>query len=150
MKGFALIGLFALCCALALAACRPTAAVLSPADFRRSVGGTEWELVELQGQPAPVGAGGRRATIRFDADSARVTGFAGCNRYFGSYSLGADELALTFGAVGMTKMACAQGMDLERQLGEALTQTSRYTLQEGRLTLLDATGPRATFVRGSP
>lgn len=136
--------------ALALTACRPTAAVLSPADFRRSVAGTEWELVELRGQPAPVGAGGRRATIRFDADSARVSGFAGCNRYFGAYSLGADEPALAFGAVGMTKMACAQGMDLERQLGDALTQTTRYTLQEGRLALLDATGPRATFVRGSP
>lgn len=135
---------------LALMACRPTAAVLSPADFRRSVAGTEWELVELQGQPAPVGAGGRRATMRFDADSARVSGFAGCNRYFGSYSLGNDEPALTFGAVGMTKMACAQGMDLERQLGDALSRTSRYTLQDGRLTLVDATGLRATFVRGSP
>ena len=150
MKAFASTGLLVLSCALALAACRPTAAVLSPADFRRSVAGTEWELVELQGQPAPVGAGGRRATIRFDADSARVTGFAGCNRYFGSYSLGADEPALTFGAVGMTRMACAQGMDLERQLGNALTQTKRYTLEEGRLTLRDATAPQATFVRRSP
>jgi heat shock protein HslJ len=136
--------------ALALTACRPTVGVLSPADFRRAVAGTEWELVELQGRPAPVGVGGRRATIRFDADSARVTGFAGCNRYFGSYSLGADEPALTFGAVGMTRMACTQGMDLERQLGDALTRTTRYTLEEGRLTLRDATGPQATFVRRSP
>ena len=39
-------------CALALMACQTTAAALSPADFRRSVAGTEWELVELQGHSA--------------------------------------------------------------------------------------------------
>lgn len=50
----------------ALLACRPTASVLSPADFRAAVAGIDWQLVELRGQPAPLGAGGRRATLRFE------------------------------------------------------------------------------------
>jgi heat shock protein HslJ len=132
---------------LALMSCRPTAAVLSPVDFRASVSGADWELVELRGQPAPLGAGGRRATLRFDADSARVSGFAGCNRYFGSYTLDDDEPEISFGAVGMTRMACSEGMQLESQLAEALSRTSRYMIEAGRLALFDASNPLAVFVR---
>ena len=132
---------------LALLGCRPTGTVLSPVDFRRSVSGADWELVELRAQPAPTGAGGRRATLRFDADSARVSGFAGCNRYFGSYTLGDSEPDVRFGAIGMTKMACTQGMDLEQQLASALSQVTRYTMQDNRLTLLDASSTLAVFAR---
>jgi heat shock protein HslJ len=133
---------------LALLSCRPNAGVLSPVDFRASVAGAEWELVELGGQAAPLGAGGRRATMRFDADSARVSGFGGCNRYFAAYTLDDDMPEIRFGAVGMTRMACSEGMQLESQLADALSRTTRYTVQEGRLTLLDASSALAVFVRG--
>lgn len=131
---------------LSITSCLPATAV-SPADFRRSVAGADWELVELQGRPAALGAGGRRATLRFDTDTSRVSGFAGCNRYFGSYVLGDAEPGLSFGDIGMTKMACSQGMDLERALADVLMQTSRYSLQQERLTLLNAAGPLAVFAR---
>ena len=132
---------------LALLGCRPTSAVLSPVDFRRSVSGAEWELIELRGQPAPLGAGGRRATLRFEADSARISGFAGCNRYFSSYTLSDDQPTLRFSAIGMTKMACSQGMDLERQFADALAQVTRYAIENNRLTLLDASSALAVFTR---
>jgi len=118
---------------------------LSHVAFRIAVGGTEWELHELRGAVAPPGAGARRATIRFDADTARVAGFAGCNRYFGTYAL--DGATLRFSGLGMTKMACAQGMTLEQQLAAALEATRRYQLGERELTLLDEAGPVAKFVR---
>jgi heat shock protein HslJ len=118
---------------------------LSPVSFRAAVAGTEWELHELHGAAAPLGAGARRATIRFDADTARVAGFAGCNRYFGTYDL--DGGALRFGGVGMTKMACADGMNLEQQLAAALEATRRYELGERELTLFDDTRAVARFVR---
>jgi len=128
------------------AACtRPQGSSLSPVSFRAAVAGTEWELHELRGAAAPLGAGARRATIRFDADTARVAGFAGCNRYFGSYTL--DGAALRFGAVGMTRMACAEGMALEQQLGAALEATRRYQLDDRELTLFNDTGAVARFVR---
>ena len=131
--------------ALAAACAQPPGSHLSPVTFRAAVAGTEWELHELHGATAPLGAGGRRATIRFDADTARVAGFAGCNRYFGTYTL--DSTALRFGAIGMTKMACAQGMALEQQLSAALEATRRYQVADSELTLFDESRPVAKFVR---
>lgn len=131
-----------------LAACaQPPGSGLAPADFRAAVSGTDWELTEINGAPAPTGAGTRQATIRFDADTARVGGFSGCNRYFGTYTL--DGTALRFGAVGMTKMACAQGMELEQQLAAVLAATRRYELAERELTLFGDAGAVAKFVRPS-
>src|SRR5690242_17618937 len=80
-------------CALAtLAACQPSRTASSDVAFRSSVSGVDWELMELNAKTASTGAGGRRATLRFDADSARVTGFSGCNRFSGSYTLNGDSL----------------------------------------------------------
>src|SRR5688572_11404862 len=88
-----------------IASCQPASTPdPSPVEFRAAVSGTEWTLRELSGAQAPLGAGGRSATLQFDADTARIAGFAGCNRYFGSYTL--EGRALRFGAVGMTRMAC--------------------------------------------
>lgn len=128
------------------AACRPAATPeSSPASFRSAVAGVEWELRELDGKPAPLGAGSRPATIRFENDSARVTGFAGCNRYFGGYTL--DGTTIRFGGVGMTRMACSDGMALEQQLAAALEATRRYELDGPRLTLLGESGAVARFER---
>jgi heat shock protein HslJ len=131
--------------ALTSACTPPQNSALSPVSFRAAVAGTEWELHELHGAAAPLGAGGRRATISFDPDTARVAGFAGCNRYFGTYGL--DGGALRFSAVGMTKMACAEGMTLEQQLAAALEATRRYELGDRELTLFDDTRAVARFVR---
>ena len=136
---------FAAILALAGACAQPPGSPLSPVTFRAAVAGTDWELHELRGAAAPLGAGGRRATIRFDADTARVSGFAGCNRYFGAYAL--EGATLRFSGLGMTKMACAQGMDLEQQLAAALQATSRYQLAERELTLFNDAGAVAKFVR---
>jgi heat shock protein HslJ len=118
---------------------------MTPQTFRAAVSGTDWELLELQGTPAPLGNGGRRATIRFEADTGRVAGFGGCNRYFGTYAL--DGAALRFGGLGMTRMACPQGMGLEQQLTEALAAARRYEIEDRELTLLGDAGVVAKFVR---
>jgi heat shock protein HslJ len=128
--------------------CRQPPTPGGPADFRAGAGGGEWELTELAGQPAPTGGGGRRATLRFESDTARVAGFAGCNRYFGTYTV--DGTALRFGPIGMTRMACAEGMELEQQLGAALEATRSYTLNANQLSLLGSNGPVARFERRTP
>jgi len=138
------LGIFAVLAAVT--ACpRPPGSASSPDTFRAAVSGSEWELHELRGTAAPVGAGGRRATIVFDADTARVAGFAGCNRYFSSYTL--DGEALRFGPVGMTKMACTDGMGLEQQLATALEATRRYEVSDRELTLFDDATAVAKFIR---
>ena len=121
------------------AACaRPPQGASSGADFRRAVSGADWEVTELAGQPAPEGAGGRRATLAFDADSARAGGFSGCNRYGGSYTVSGSELR--FGELVMTKMACDRGMELESGFMRALERTTAYELAGGELVLRDGSG----------
>jgi len=134
--------------AFAVACRRSPSPELAPAAFRGATAGADWTLVEIAGGPAATGAGGRPATLRFDADSARVTGFAGCNRYFARYTL--DGTALRFESPAMTRMACAEGSALEQQLAAALEATRRYELAGDRLTLVGDAGPTARFTRRAP
>lgn len=121
---------------------------LSPESFRAATSGGDWTLTEIAGRPAPMGEEGRAATLRFDPDSARVSGFGGCNRYFGNYTI--ELTALRFGSLGMTKMACAEGMALEQQLASALDATRSYELSGTKLVLRGDTGTVATFTRPTP
>lgn len=132
----------------ALAACQPPHPANSGPAFRASVSGVDWELMELDGKTASSGAGGRRVTLRFDADTARVGGFSGCNRFSGTYTLDGDTLR--FGPLIMTRMACAEGMDLERGLSAALQATRRYELSSTQLKLFGPTKAIARFSRQIP
>ncbi len=132
----------------ALAACQPPHPASSEPEFRASVSGVDWELMELDGKTASTGAGGRRATLRFDVDTARVGGFSGCNRFGGTYTINGDSLR--FGPLATTRMACAAGMDLESQLSAALGATRRYELSSTQLKLFGPSGPVARFSRQIP
>jgi heat shock protein HslJ len=131
-----------------LAACQPSRTASSDVAFRSSVAGVDWELMELNAKTASSGAGGRRATLRFDADSAHVAGFSGCNRFAGSYTLDGDSLR--FGPLVMTRMACTQGMELERDLSAALEATRRYELSSTQLKLFGPSKAIARFSRQIP
>ena len=50
----------------------------------------------------------------------------------------------------MTKMACAEGMDLERQFTEALAATNHYRVTGTELTLFGVSGTVARFARATP
>jgi heat shock protein HslJ len=139
---------FATLAIVALAACQPPHPASSEPEFRASVSGVDWELVELDGKTAPTGAGGRRATLRFDADTARVGGFSGCNQFGGSYTIAGDSLH--FGPLAMTRMACTEGMELESVLSAALQATQRYELSTTQLKLFGPSGPVARFSRQIP
>jgi heat shock protein HslJ len=110
----------------------------------RSIAGPEWVLVLLGERPAPTGAGGRPATIQFDSTSSRAAGFAGCNRFSGDYTLGSGSLR--FGPVVSTKMACAEGDELERRFLGALPRVTTYAAADSTLTLGSAEGPLLRFV----
>jgi heat shock protein HslJ len=114
-------------------------------SLRASAGDTDWELVELFGQPAPPGAGGRLATLRFASDTNRASGFGGCNRFSGMYASRGDSLR--FERVAMTKMACDAGMELEQRFARALDATRRYELGAAGLALLGDSGIVARLVR---
>jgi len=96
---------------------------------------THWRLVELNGEPIDVWKGQRVPHMEFNSEENRVWGFAGCNRFFGGFSLEGEELA--FGPMGMTRMACPScyGGDLEQEFVTALGSTTNYTIRGNTLEL---------------
>src|SRR5687768_14649502 len=65
---------------------------------------TAWRLTQLGGQMISNPEGPAAIGLKLESQNPRVTGFAGCNRMFGGYSLNGDELK--FDELGSTKMAC--------------------------------------------
>jgi len=104
---------------------------------------TEWRLVTLNRIPAGLGAGGRFATLELSSEDMHVSGFAGCNRMGGRYIMDGNDLR--FIQVYTTKMACADGMDLEQEYLAALDATREFRLVNGRLRLLGVPGVLAEF-----
>jgi len=73
--------------------------------------------------------------ITFAALDKSVNGNAGCNTFFGNYTL--DLYALSFGAIAATEMYCDEAvMTTEREIMKAMRETGSYTLENGVLTLL--------------
>jgi heat shock protein HslJ len=117
------------------------ASVTAPAS---PLEGVEWALHELGGQPAVAGDPARQPSVRFDADSGRVTGSGGCNRIAGPYTR--DGASLRIGPLVATRMACAVER-LNRQetaFLAALDATRAYHIAGDTLTL---TGTDTTTVR---
>jgi heat shock protein HslJ len=111
----------------------------------QSIEQIEWTLAELNGQPAGKGAGGQPATLTLTTAGTRANGYAGCNRYFGSYTLTGS--ALKFGPIGLTRMACPGSEALESGFTKALAATTGLRLRKGRLELLAGEAVVATFRR---
>ncbi len=105
---------------------------------------TDWVLVSLGDRANPIGAGGRPVTLRIDVSpDAVAAGFAGCNRYTGSYTVRRDSI--TFGPSASTKIACAQGMDLEQAYLSTLPKVVTYAIEDSTLTFFGASGTLVTY-----
>lgn len=110
--------------------------------------GTVWILHTLAGEPAGPGAGGKPVDIQFRADDMVAAGFSGCNRYTGSYvreGVAEHGAPLRFGPLAGTRMACADGGDLEQVYLQALARVSAFRLEGDTLTLLAGPEVLATF-----
>jgi heat shock protein HslJ len=68
--------------------------------------------------------------------NGQFTGNAGCNDYFGVYSV--DGGLLSIGQLGSTENYCLSAagiMEFEQRYLSLLTETTRYNIDEGELTL---------------
>lgn len=90
--------------------------------------GTTWVIETLFNHPT-----GNHVFLKLNEDG-KLTGFAGCNRFFANYILDQDKLK--FGLVGSTKMMCPD-MATETQLFKAVDQTEYYKLARNRLILFN-------------
>jgi heat shock protein HslJ len=92
--------------------------------------GSAWVLSQING--ADVGS---EITLVFNDD--RLSGNASCNNYFSQYTVEGKEL--TLGPVGSTLMACPD-MDDETTYLEALSDVSRFRVDEQQLVLINSAG----------
>lgn len=97
-----------------------TACALPGAPAAAPLVGSEWRLEDLGGR----GVLDRvQATLAFP-EAGRVAGNSSCNRFFGSYTLMQDRIAL--GQLGGTRMACAEAVaDQETRYLAALQKAQR-------------------------
>ena len=107
----------------------------------------EWQAVEINGQPVVSPGGARRPSLNFQPDSGRVTGTGGCNRLAGPFTQSGSSLK--FGALAMTRMACADGAlnTQETAFSAALRDTDQYVIANDTLTLLQGTARRVRLIR---
>jgi len=96
-----------------------------------AIGGVEWTLAVLDGQPLAPGVKAPTLTMT----DGRAGGFGGCNRYSGSVTkTGPGKLA--FGALVSTRMACPDAlMSLEDGFLNKLGHVTDYAFQDGWLVL---------------
>lgn len=109
-----------------------------PEETGTSLTTTVWKLMEINGQPAPVGAERKELSLIIAPDGPRIGGYAGCNRYSGAYELEDDQLK--FFKLNSTLMECAVAMDLERSYKDALRRTRQYFIDGEKLALSDSSG----------
>ena len=77
-----------------------------PMDPTLALLNTRWELRSINGTEVQVEPNSRPVFFRVDAGSPPdLIGFAGCNRFYGT-ALSATETTVSFGTIGMTRMAC--------------------------------------------
>lgn len=97
--------------------------------------GTKWDLISY-GDQTPVA--GSELTINFENDG--LGGTAGCNSYFGSYTV--DGTNLSISEVGSTMMACMEDglMEQESQFLMMLQAAASFTLTADQLTIHTSEG----------
>ena len=80
-------------------------------------------------------------TVTAHLKDGKLSGSAGCDRYFGSYTTGSGGQLSFSTHIGATMMACAPPVsEQERQYLKRLSEVVGFQLQDGALQLLDKDG----------
>ncbi|MBV7269674.1 META domain-containing protein [Winogradskyella luteola] len=77
-------------------------------------------------------------TITFDKSSNKVSGFSGCNVFFGNYTI--DGNTIRFGVIGSSKKYCAGDKNTsERKLFQILDKVDSFTIDGNTIILSEGT-----------
>ena len=92
----------------------------------------EWIIVKIEKEKVTTDT---EKTPWIKLSEGRVSGFSGCNRLMGSYSL--EGKILTFSQLGGTKMFCFDAQELEDRFMKTLSKTHFWKYKRGKLCLFD-------------
>ena len=92
-----------------------------------------WELTVLNGRRMD----DSNAYLNFDAAKKKISGNAGCNSFFGSYSVRSNSIK--FSKIGTTKMFCTKPgvMKDENEFIRALSAATRYAVTRKTLSIYE-------------
>ena len=115
-----------------------------PASLKASLTNTYWKLVELHGvRVTMTPEQEREVRITLD-DNGKVSGFTGCNRVMGGYTVAADVLHFT--QLGGTRMMCPPpAMQLESAVLAHLNSVTGFRIEGEQLILLKDGAPVARY-----
>lgn len=91
--------------------------------------GRKWQATSLGGKTLDTD---NPPWLSFSEDG-RVQGFAGCNRFTGSYSYQQERLDV--GPLAMTRMACRDASDTEKAVVDTLNRVSKAAIEGDQMTL---------------
>ncbi|MBO8091719.1 MAG: META domain-containing protein [Prosthecochloris sp.] len=107
------------------------------ADRSVSLEGTFWRVLSIRGYNGSLEGAAGKPYVRMKSDDGSVSGFAGCNRFGGSYV--SDGQDLMFSRLVTSRMACPAGaMELERAFLDALGRTRSWKVRGRILELYDS------------
>ena len=110
-----------------------------------SLSSDEWMLVAIAGDTSWSHLPERIPSINFDSDKNRVSGFAGCNRFGGSYRKNGDSIH--FSPLVSTQMYCQESQPTESALMEALQRADRIVISKNQLRLFGGSAELLLFER---
>jgi copper homeostasis protein (lipoprotein) len=90
-----------------------------------------WNLMQMQGKPVE-NVGKTSIHLRFRPKKLEVSGFAGCNRLNGKFTVQAQKIAI--GPVATTKMACERS-ETESAFLQCLKEVQRFEIRDETLLL---------------
>lgn len=153
MKSTALLFAGLIVSGFLLVACQPaqnTNEKMTMEEPTAALTDTYWKLVSLDGKAVVMGENQEREqhfVIR--AEQNQITGFAGCNGFFGAYETtpkNAKQGSATFSNLGATKMACPDLALNEQDFLNVFANTVNYEIAGETLILSDkSSNELATF-----
>ena len=103
----------------------------------------EWKLEYMKVDGVQYGIEEKIPTILFSNDN-KVNGFAGCNKYFGNYTL--DGRTINLDELGSTRMHCEDAMELEQAFLKLMSMELHGLFSDGKL-ILSADGGHQMILR---
>jgi heat shock protein HslJ len=123
---------------------------------------SRWELVRWiyppnasgkgQIRKIPHGDNGEPIIIEFSDEKKMITGYSGCNRFFGTITTDSKN-AIEIGKMGSTRMMCAENyrMELEKDFLNQLQDYRSIQMKNDQLLLIGRSGDVLAFGRrGQP
>lgn len=100
--------------------------------------GTRWQLIEVEKKFIDIDPEITTPFFSLEVKGNQVKGYAGCNRFFGTYLVKGD--VFVFNKIASTRMACTKGSVMEGQFFNGLDNTEAYRIEGDLLLLLDKFG----------